>query len=430
MRWDEPVSEPKPKEKSFDISKQVVWDAYERVKANQGAAGVDGESIADFEADLKGNLYKLWNRMSSGSYFPPPVRAVEIPKKAGGVRTLGVPTVADRIAQTVVRAYLEPEVEPFFHPDSYGYRPGRSALDAVATCRQRCWKKDWVIDLDLKAFFDSIPHDLLLKAVSKHTDLAWVLLYVRRWLVAPLQREDGAIVERDRGTPQGSAISPLLANLFLHYAFDRWMAREFPDVAFERYADDAVAHCATETRARKVLDAIAARMAEVGLELHPDKTRIVYCKDADRRGSAEYERFDFLGYTFRPRLSKNRFGKHFVNFSPAVSDDAKKAIGQEIRSWRINCRSDKSLSDLACMFNPIVQGWINYYGRFYKSMLFLVLRRINEYLVRWAMRKYKRLRGHLTRAVKWLANVARRDPRLFAHWRVGVRPDGWTVGAR
>jgi RNA-directed DNA polymerase len=203
MRWDEPVSEPKPKEKSFDISKQVVWDAYERVKANQGAAGVDGESIADFEADLKGNLYKLWNRMSSGSYFPPPVRAVEIPKKAGGVRTLGVPTVADRIAQTVVRAYLEPEVEPFFHPDSYGYRPGRSALDAVATCRQRCWKKDWVIDLDLKAFFDSIPHDLLLKAVSKHTDLAWVLLYVRRWLVAPLQREDGTIVERDRGTPQG-----------------------------------------------------------------------------------------------------------------------------------------------------------------------------------------------------------------------------------
>ena len=287
MRWDEPVSEPKPKEKSFDISKQVVWDSYERVKANQGAAGVDGESIADFEADLKGNLYKLWNRMSSGSYFPPPARAVEIPKKAGGVRTLGVPTVADRIAQTVVRAYLEPEVEPFFHPDSYGYRPGRSALDAVATCRQRCWKKDWVIDLDLKAFFDSIPHDLLLKAVSKHTDLAWVLLYVRRWLVAPLQREDGTIVERDRGTPQGSAISPLLANLFLHYAFDRWMAREFPAVAFERYADDAVAHCATEAQARKVLDAIAARMAEVGLELHPDKTRIVYCKDADRRGSAE-----------------------------------------------------------------------------------------------------------------------------------------------
>ena len=273
------MSEPKSNEKPFAISKRIVWDAYERVKANQGAAGVDGESIAEFERDLKGNLYKLWNRMSSGSYFPPAVRAVEIPKKAGGVRLLGVPTVADRIAQTVVRAYLEPDVEPIFHPDSYGYRPGRSVLDAVGTCRQRCWKFDWVIDLDLRAFFDSIDHDLLLRAVSKHTDLRWVLLYVQRWLVAPLQREDGTIVARDRGTPQGSSISPLLANLFLHYAFDRWMAREFPGVPFERYADDAVAHCATEAQARQVLDAIAERMAEVGLELHPGKTRIVYCKE-------------------------------------------------------------------------------------------------------------------------------------------------------
>ncbi|HSE43871.1 MAG TPA: group II intron reverse transcriptase/maturase [Gemmatimonadales bacterium] len=424
------MSEPKPVEKPFVISKKVVWDAYEKVKANQGAAGVDGESIAEFERDLKGNLYKLWNRLSSGSYFPPPVRAVEIPKKAGGVRTLGVPTVADRIAQTVVRSYLEPEVEPWFHPDSYGYRPGRSALDAVAACRQRCWRHDWVIDLDLRAFFDSIDHTLLLRAVSKHTDLRWVLLYVTRWLEAPLQREDGTIVQRDRGTPQGSAISPLLANLFLHYAFDRWMTREFPGCPFERYADDAVVHCASELEARGVLDALARRLAEVGLELHPGKTRIVYCKDSDRRGSHEHERFDFLGYTFRPRLSKNKFGKYFVNFSPAVSDNAKREIGREIRSWHIARRSDKALTDLARMFNPIVQGWINYYGRFYKSMLFLVLRRLNERLVRWAMRKYKRLRGHYVRAVKWLADVGRRSPNLFAHWRVGVRPDGWTVGAR
>jgi RNA-directed DNA polymerase len=425
------VSEPKPKEKPFDISRWVVWDAYKRVKANQGAAGVDGESIAEFEGDLKGNLYKLWNRMSSGSYFPPAVRAVEIPKAGGkGVRTLGVPTVADRIAQTVVRLYLEPEVEPLFHADSYGYRPGRSALDAVGTCRQRCWRYDWVIDLDIRSFFDTIDHDLLLRAVSKHTQLRWVLLYVERWLKAPLQRADGTLEPRERGTPQGSAISPLLANLFLHYAFDMWMVREYPNVPFERYADDAVAHCATEVQARQVLDAIARRMVEVGLALHPDKTRIVYCKDSDRRGSGEHESFDFLGYTFRPRRSKSRHGHYFVNFSPAVSDAAKKAIGREIRSWRINCRSDKSLTDLARMFNPIVQGWINYYGRFYKSMLFRVLRRLNEYLVRWAMRKYKRLRGHRTRAVHWLAEVARRDPRLFAHWRAGVRPDGWTVGAR
>jgi len=425
------VSEPKLKEKPFVISKRIVWDAYERVKANQGAAGVDGESIAEFEADLKGNLYKLWNRMSSGSYFPPPVRAVEIPKAGGrGVRVLGVPTVADRIAQTVVRLYLEPELEPHFHPDSYGYRPGRSALAAVGRCRERCWRYDWLIDFDLRSFFDSLDHALVLKAVAKHTDLRWVLLYVERWLQAPLQREDGTLVQRDRGTPQGSAISPLLANLFLHYAFDLWIARVFPDVPFERYADDAVAHCATKAQAEMVRAAVAERMAEVGLELNLDKTRIVYCKDADRRGSHEHERFDFLGYTFRPRLSRSKFGKHFVNFSPAVSDDAKKAIGREIRSWRINCRSDKTLTDLARMFNPIVQGWINYYGRFYKSMLYPVLRRINEYLIRWAMRKYKRLRGHLTRAVEWLAGVARREPNLFAHWRFGVRPDGWTVGAR
>jgi len=429
--WEEPVSEPKPKEKPFVISKRVVWEAYERVKANRGAAGVDEVSIAEFERDLKGNLYKLWNRMSSGSYFPPPVRVVEIPKPGGrGLRTLGVPTVSDRIAQTVVRLYLEPEVEPVFHPDSYGYRPGRSALDAVAACRKRCWRYDWVIDLDICSFFDSLDHDLVLRAVAHHTDLRWILLYVERWLKAPLQREDGILIGRDRGTPQGSAVSPLLANLFLHYAFDAWMVREFPDVPFERYADDIVTHCATEAQALMVWEAIAQRMTEVGLELHPDKTRIVYCKDSDRTGSYEHERFDFLGYTFRPRLSKSRHGHCFVNFSPAVSDDAKRAIGHEIRSWRINRRSDKTLSDLSRMFNPIVAGWINYYGRFYKSGLFLVLRRINEYLVRWAMRKYKRLRGHPVRARRWLVGVARRDPNLFAHWRVGVRPDGWTVGAR
>jgi RNA-directed DNA polymerase len=428
MRREEPVGGPKPKEKPFAISKWVVWDAYEKVKANHGAAGVDGESIATFEEDLQGNLYKLWNRMSSGTYFPPPVRAVEIPKKAGGTRTLGVPTVADRVAQTVVRMYLEPDVEPFFHPDSYGYRPGRSALDAVGECRKRCWKFDWVIDLDLRAFFDSIDHDLLLKAVSTHTDLRWVLLYVRRWLQAPLQREDGTIIARDRGTPQGSAISPLLANLFLHYAFDRFMARQFPGCPFERYADDAVVHCKSEDEARLVLAALSERMVQVGLELHPDKTRIVYCKDADRRGSFEHEAFTFLGYTFRPRLSKSKHGKHFVNFSPAVSDDARKAISREIRSWHIVRRSDKTLSDLARMFNPIVQGWINYYGRFYKSWLYPVLRHINDGLVRWAMRKYKRLRGHTRRAKGWLASVARRDPRLFAQWKL-VRPDGWAMGA-
>lgn len=425
------MNEPKLQDKPFQIDKMTVWEAYRRVKANKGAAGVDNMSIAAFEDDRDRNLYKIWNRLSSGSYFPPPVKAVEIPKAGGkGVRVLGVPTVADRIAQTVVRMYLEPEVESIFHPDSYGYRPGRSALDAVGTCRKRCWRADWVIDLDIRAFFDTVPWDLVLKAVAHHTDQQWILLYVERWLKAPLQHQDGTLVDRDRGTPQGSAISPLLANLFMHYAFDAWMVREFPAIGFERYCDDAVVHCHSERQARQVRDAIAARMAQVGLELHPDKTRIVYCKDADRTSSSEHEKFTFLGYEFRPRLAKNRHGKHFVSFLPAVSTDAMKAMGAEIRSWSLGRRSDKSLDDLAVMFNSIVQGWINYYGRFYKSRLLYFLRRLNQHLVRWATRKYhKRLRNKERRAMAWLAEIARRSPRLFAHWRLGARPDGWAMGA-
>jgi RNA-directed DNA polymerase len=424
------VSEPKQQDKPFQISKWVVWEAFQRVKANKGAAGVDEQSIEEFEQDRDKNLYRIWNRLSSGSYFPPPVKAVEIPKAGGkGVRVLGVPTVADRVAQTVARMYLEPNVEPVFHPDSYGYRPKKSALDAVGTCRQRCWRSDWVIDMDIRAFFDTVPHDLVLKAVAHHTAQRWILLYVQRWLEAPLQQRDGTLVARDRGTPQGSAISPLLANLFMHYAFDTWMVREFPTVQFERYCDDAVVHCRSESQARQVRDAIAARLAQVGLELHPDKTRVVYCKDADRRGDHEVTSFTFLGYTFRPRLAKNRWGKHFVNFLPAVSTDAMKAMGREIRSWHLARRSDKSLDDLARMFNNIVQGWINYYGRFYKSRLLYFLRRLNRHLARWACRKFKRLRRRERRSMGWLAEIAQRSPRLFAHWRLGARPDGWAMGA-
>jgi RNA-directed DNA polymerase len=404
------------KARSWSIPKLYVWDAYKRVKANRGAAGVDDQTIEEFERDLANNLYKLWNRMSSGSYFPPPVRRVNIEKRGGGFRPLGIPTVSDRIAQAVVKGYLEPELEKHFHPDSYGYRPGKSALDAVGVARERCWRYAWVLDLDIKSYFDTISHELLLRAVRKHTDCPWVLLYIERWLKAPVQLEDGTLEPRERGTPQGSVISPLLSNLFLHYTFDRWMARNHPNIPFERFADDALCHCVNESQAKILKEALEKRFAECGLQLHPEKTKIVYCKDDDRRGNSKNESFDFLGYSFRARRSKNRFGKFFVNFSPAVSNAATKAIREEIRRWQLRCRIDKWIDDLARMFNPVIRGWITYYGRYYKSALYPTFRYLDQCLANWAMAKYKRLRRHRQRAGHWVSKTASRDPRLFAHW--------------
>lgn len=415
--------------KPFVIPKMLVWEAWKHVRANQGAAGVDEQSIAAFEENLKDNLYLLWNRLSSGTYFPPPVRAVEIPKKGSGSRTLGIPTVSDRIAQTVVKMTLEPNVEPLFHADSYGYRPGRSALDAVAMCRHRCFKRDWAIDIDIQSFFDTVDHELIMKAVSRHTDQTWVLLYIERWLKAPLQMQDGTLVERDCGTPQGSAISPLLSNIFMHYAFDRWMQRTRPRIGFERYADDVVVHCATQTQAQEIKRAIAKRLAECKLELHPTKTAIVYCKNSNRTGIYPIQKFDFCGYTFRPRLTKSKAGDCFVGFSPAVSGQAKKKIGHDIKRWRLHLRNSATLESLATAINAVVRGWINYYGRFHRSALYPLFKRINEYLIRWARKKYKRLRTSKERARKFLVNVARREPNLFAHWQFGAKPSGWTMGA-
>lgn len=420
QQWEEPVPEAKP----YNIPKQLVWEAYQRVKANRGAAGVDGESLAAFEKDLKNNLYKVWNRMTSGAYWPPPVRLVEIPKDNGGIRPLGIPTVADRVAQTVVKMVLEPLVEPVFHKDSYGYRPGRSALDAVGMARKRCWEADWVIDMDIKAFFDSIPHDLVERAVAHHTDLPWVRLYVARWLRAPVKRPDGTMEERTKGTPQGGVISPLLANLFLHYVFDVWMERNYPRLQFERYADDAIVHCRSERQARGVLEAIRGRFEQCGLELHPTKTRIVYCKDSDRSEKHEHIKFDFLGYTFQPRRAKNRWGKFFVSFLPAISTKAAKAIRKTIREWRMaSSRTNQRLEDLARLVNPVVRGWMTYYGRFYRSKCVQILRHLNEALAAWARKKYKRLRRREQASMHWLGRIARRDPKLFVLWEFGVRPE-------
>lgn len=412
------MDELKASGKPFQISRQEVWDAWLKVKGNKGAPGVDGQSIAAFEEDLKGNLYKVWNRMSSGTYFPPPVKAVEIPKPhGGGTRVLGVPTVADRIAQTVAAARLEAVVDPLFHPDSYGYRHGKSALDAVAACRRRCWQSNWVIDLDIRKFFDSVPWDLAVKAVEAHTghETRWIVLYVKRWLAAPLQLADGTLQERDRGTPQGSAISPVIANLFMHYALDLWLGREFPAVDFERYADDAVIHCVSEYQARKVLAALHERMAEVGLELHPEKTRIVYCKDSNRRGSAERTSFTFLGFTFQPRGARRKDGVRFTSFLPAISKDALKKISAEIRSWRLHRWVNSDGREIAKLINPKIRGWMGYYGAFYISKLYPVLRRVNTYLMRWVMNKYKS-RSTWRKATRMLMEAAERRPQYFAHW--------------
>jgi RNA-directed DNA polymerase len=402
--------------KPFDISKNEVWNAWLKVKGNQGAPGVDGQSIEEFEKDLRGNLYRIWNRMSSGTYFPPPVRAVEIDKPhGGGTRILGVPTVGDRVAQTVVAAHLETRAEPVFHPDSYGYRPNRSALDAVESCRKRCWKFDWVIDLDIRKFFDSVRWDLVVRAVEAHTDARWVVLYVKRWLAAPVQQPDGILLERKRGTAQGSSVSPVLANLFMHYAFDRWLAREFPAVPFERYADDGVVHCTSLAQAREVLAALRERMAEVGLELHPDKTRIVYCKGGNRSGDFEHQSFTFLGFTFRPRRARRGDGVQFTGFLPAVSSDALKKMSAQVRSWRLHRRTGGSEADLARVINPVVRGWMAYYGAFYRSELYPVLQRINAYLVRWLRNKYRRLRPW-GKALDAMSAARVKRPRYFAHW--------------
>ncbi len=412
------MDELKASGKPFRISKQEVWDAWLKVKGNQGAPGVDGQSIEEFEPDLKNNLYKIWNRMSSGTYFPPPVMAVEIPKPhGGGTRVLGVPGVADRVAQTVAAARLEKAVEPLFHPDSYGYRPQRGALDAVAACRERCWEYNWVIDLDVRKFFDSVRWDLIVKAVEKHTDhdTRWIVLYVKRWLAAPLQHPDGTLQERDRGTPQGSAVSPVLANLFMHYALDLWLERQFPLVKFERYADDVVIHCVSGHQARKVLAALHERMAQVGLELHPDKTRIVYCQDSNRCSSHEHTSFTFLGFTFRPRQARRKDGVQFTSFLPAISKDALKKISAEVRSWRLHRWVNSDGREITKLINPKIRGWMAYYGAFYPSVLYPVLRRINTYLMRWVMNKYKRW-CTWKKATRALMEAAATRPRYFAHW--------------
>lgn len=403
------------KTKPFIIPKGLVMQAFELVKGNAGAAGVDQQSIADFEKDLKNNLYKLWNRLSSGSYFPPAVKAVPIPKKAGGVRILGVPTVSDRIAQMVVKLVFEPLVEKHFHPDSYGYRPKKSALDAVGITRQRCWKYDWVLEFDIKGLFDNIDHELLMKAVRKHTDNKWVILYIERWLKAPMQMADKTVVARTKGTPQGGVISPVLSNLFLHYVFDKWIQRRYPDQKWCRYADDGLVHGTSEKQMQKLLAVLTQRFKQCGLELHPDKTKIVYCKDDNRRKKYPNTNFTFLGYTFRTRQAKSsKKNKIFASFAPAASEQAMKLMRARIRKEGVRKRTDIELQDIAEKYNPVLRGWIEYYGCYHPSGLYSVFRRFNQTLASWIMHKYSKFKGHKTRAFELLNKIFRKEPQLFA----------------
>ena len=408
--------------KPYKIPIEKVKEAYRKVKQNGGSAGIDLIKMEEFEKYLDKNLYKIWNRMSSGSYFPPPVRAVEIPKKNGEKRTLGIPTISDRIAQTVAKDYLEPLIEPIFHKDSYGYRPSKSAIDAVSTTRRRCWKYNWIIVFDVKGLFDNIDHGKLMELVKKFTNTPWLILYIERWLKAPMQMPGGTLKEREAGTPQGGVISPLLANLFMHHAFDAWMAETQPYNPFERFADDGAVHCKSLKQAEYLRRLIDNRLKAWKLQMHPDKTHIVYCKDNNRKEEYPVTSFDFLGYTFRPRSSRDKYGIIFTSFTPAVSNESKNNMNNKIHEWRIHLKSSKSIEDLSAMFNPQLRGWVNYFNNFYKSETYAVLNHMNHSLEEWAKRKYKKLHRHKRRAKRWLRSIAIREPKLFIQWQMGILP--------
>lgn len=408
--------DPRPGAKPFDIPKRLIWNAWKRVAANKGAPGVDMETIEAFQNQLGGNLYKLWNRMSSGSYHPKPVRQVLIPKSDGGTRALGIPPVVDRTAQMAVKMVLEPRLEQIFHANSFGYRPGRSAKDAVAKARQNCWRFDWVLDLDIKSFFDTIDHDLLMRAVEKHVPEKWIRLYIKRWLETPVLLVTGEMEARTCGSPQGAVISPLLANLYLHYAFDQWMGRHHSNIPFERYADDVVCHCRSEDEAQTLLVHLGDRLANCKLQLHPTKTQIIYCKDGKRRRIYARTRFDFLGFTFQARSVQDRQGNLFVGFNPSVSRAALKRMNQAIRNLDLNRRTWLTLGDLAKRLNPLVRGWVAYYGSFYPEPLKRFLIRIDLRLGCWCRNKYKRMRRHKRRSWAWLRKCRETSPMLFVHW--------------
>lgn len=408
------------KSKTVPITREMVKSAYRKVKANQGAAGVDKESLEAYQANLSGNLYALWNRMSSGSYFPKPVRSVSIPKANGKRRMLGIPTVSDRIAQQVVKDYLEPRLEAQFHENSYGYRPLKSAHDAVAAVQKNVREYKWVIDMDIKSFFDEVDHELLMKAVERHVTEPWVKMYIRRWLESPAQQPDGTLIQKEgQGTPQGGVISPLLANLFLHYVLDKWLAKTYPRIAFVRYADDVIIHCCREMETREVLAAVRERLAECKLRLSEEKTKVVYCQDYRRVKKKGFgKKFDFLGFTFKPQPLPSQYGGMYVAFVSTMSQTAQSRIlaGWKKEKWHL--RSDLNLQDIANQVNIPMRGIIRYYGKFGLWVLKGLIYRFEHRLVKWVLKKYRKLNGNYQQAYRWINEMKVSYPGMFYYWTV------------
>ena len=399
--------------KPFEIPKQLVWESYLDVRRNKGAAGCDGQTLRQFDEKRDRNLYKIWNRLSSGSYLPPPVREKRIPKSDGRERVLGIPTVSDRIAQGAVKRYMEARLDPIFHPDSYGYRPGKSAHQALQQCAKRCWQRGWVLEVDISAFFDTVRHDLVIKALEHHQMPPWVILYCRRWLEAPMWREgEEELQARNVGTPQGGVISPLLANLFLHYAFDQWMDRHHRFTPFERYADDIVCHCTTMREAMALRKSLKSRLAEVGLAINESKSHVVYIGTYQRTNVNTC--FTFLGYDFQVRTLKSAKGELFRKCMPGASKKAMKRITRTIRSWRIHRSTTDDVKTFARRHNATLRGWIAYYGEFwYWHFSYRLWTVFQSRLVKWMKAKY-RIPQRV--AERRLAALRRAEPRLFAHW--------------
>ena len=403
--------------KTVPIEYYDVAKAYQKVRKGGKAVGIDQQSWADFDKEPERNLYVIWNRLASGSYHPQPVREVEIPKKDGSKRKLGIPTLRDRIAQQVVKDYMEKRIDKLFHENSYGYRPLKSAHQAIEQVRQNTFGFDWVLDMDISKFFDEVDHDLTLKAVSHVIEEKWVLMYVERWLKMPVQKQDGTVEPKQgKGTPQGGVISPLLANLYLHFAMDKWLSNHYPTVRFVRYADYVVIHCSTHQQAEQVKEALINRLAEVKLKVNESKTHIAYCKDYSRKESHEKVKFEFLGFSYQPRARKSkRDGKNFMAFTAEISQTNKKRIIQTIRELGVWRDTRVEIQSIAAQLNAKLRGWINYYGLYSKRSLRIALVKVEERLVKWLKKKHK---AGTRKARAKLKVIRRENPELFYHWRI------------